>query len=57
MGRSRRGGRAEVREPRGYLVRIVTRQALKRMRTLARQLEDYVGAWLPEPLLTPRRDR
>jgi RNA polymerase sigma-70 factor (TIGR02957 family) len=44
--------RAEVREPRGYLVRIVTRQALNRMRTLARQREDYVGAWLPEPLLT-----
>jgi RNA polymerase sigma-70 factor (TIGR02957 family) len=44
--------RAEVREPRGYLVRIVTRQALNRMRTLARQREEYVGAWLPEPLLT-----
>src|SRR5512133_68185 len=44
--------RAEVREPRGYLVRIVTRQALNRMRTLARQREDCVGAWLPEPLLT-----
>ena len=46
------GARAEVREPRGYLVRIVTRQALNRLRTLARQREDYVGAWLPEPLLT-----
>jgi RNA polymerase sigma-70 factor (TIGR02957 family) len=43
---------AEVREPRAYLVRIVTRQALNRLRTLARQREDYVGEWLPEPLLT-----
>jgi RNA polymerase sigma-70 factor (TIGR02957 family) len=43
---------AEVREPRAYLVRIVTRQALNRMRTLARRREDYVGEWLPEPLLT-----
>ena len=45
-------GREEVRDPRAYLVRIVTRQALNRLRTLARQREDYVGAWLPEPLLT-----
>ena len=44
--------RAEVREPRAYLVRIVTRQALNRLRTVARRREDYVGEWLPEPLLT-----
>ena len=43
---------SEVREPRAYLVRIVTRQALNRLRTLARRREDYVGEWLPEPLLT-----
>ncbi|QRO01713.1 RNA polymerase sigma-70 factor [Archangium violaceum] len=45
-------GRAEVRDPRAYLVRIVTRQALNRLRTLARRKEEYVGEWLPEPLLT-----
>ncbi len=44
--------RADVRDPRAYLVRIVTRQALNRLRTLARQREEYVGEWLPEPLLT-----
>ena len=44
--------RDEVRDPRAYLVRIVTRQALNRLRTLARRREDYVGEWLPEPLLT-----
>jgi RNA polymerase sigma-70 factor (ECF subfamily) len=43
---------ATVREPRAYLVRIVTRQALNRLRSLARRREDYVGEWLPEPLLT-----
>jgi RNA polymerase sigma-70 factor (ECF subfamily) len=43
---------AEVRDRRAYLVRIVTRQALNRLRTLARRREDYVGEWLPEPLLT-----
>jgi RNA polymerase sigma-70 factor (TIGR02957 family) len=44
--------RVDVRAPRAYLVRIVTRQALNRLRTLARRREDYVGEWLPEPLLT-----
>ncbi|MFE5813430.1 RNA polymerase sigma-70 factor [Streptomyces sp. NPDC056479] len=43
---------AEVRDPRAYLVRTVTRQALNRLRSLARSREDYVGEWLPEPLLT-----
>lgn len=44
--------RQGVRDPRAYLVRLVTRQALNRLRTLARSREDYVGEWLPEPLLT-----
>jgi RNA polymerase sigma-70 factor (TIGR02957 family) len=43
---------AVVRDPRAYLVRIVTRQALNRLRSMARRREDYVGEWLPEPLLT-----
>jgi RNA polymerase sigma-70 factor (TIGR02957 family) len=43
---------AEVRDPRAYLVRIVTRQALNRLRTLSRRREEYVGEWLPEPVLT-----
>jgi len=43
---------AEVRDPRAYLIRVVTRQALNQMRTLARRRENYVGEWLPEPLLT-----
>jgi RNA polymerase sigma-70 factor (ECF subfamily) len=43
---------AAVRDPRPYLVRIVTRQALNRLRTVARRREQYVGEWLPEPLLT-----
>src|ERR1700726_2813870 len=44
--------RAEGRDPRAYLIRVVTRQALNRLRTLSRRREDYVGEWLPEPLLT-----
>jgi RNA polymerase sigma-70 factor (ECF subfamily) len=41
-----------VENHRAYLVRIVTRQALSRLRTLGRRKESYVGPWLPEPLLT-----
>jgi predicted transcriptional regulator len=41
-----------VRDPRAYFIRLVTRQALDRLRTLSRSPEDYVGEWLPEPLLT-----
>ncbi len=44
--------RAEVADPRAYLVRVVSRQALNRLRTLSRRREVYVGEWLPEPLLT-----
>jgi RNA polymerase sigma-70 factor (ECF subfamily) len=42
----------EVRDARAYLVQVVTRQALNRLRTIRRRREDYVGTWLPEPLLT-----
>ncbi|WP_418961280.1 RNA polymerase sigma-70 factor [Streptomyces tritici] len=41
-----------VRDRRAFLVRITTRQALNRLRTLQRRKEAYVGPWLPEPLLT-----
>jgi len=43
---------SQVSDPRPYLIRVVTRQALNQMRTLSRRREDYVGEWLPEPLLT-----
>jgi RNA polymerase sigma-70 factor (ECF subfamily) len=41
-----------VQDQRAYLVRITTREALSRLRTLRRRKESYVGPWLPEPLLT-----
>ena len=43
---------SQVRDQRAYLVRITTRQALNRLRTMSRRKEAYVGPWLPEPLLT-----
>ncbi|EAP98204.1 putative sigma factor [Janibacter sp. HTCC2649] len=44
----------EVRDPRAFLVRVVSRTALDRLRTVSRRREDYVGPWLPEPLVTAR---
>ncbi|NEW39898.1 RNA polymerase sigma-70 factor [Nocardia cyriacigeorgica] len=43
---------AHVDDQRAYLVRITTRQALNRLRSVKRRREAYVGSWLPEPLLT-----
>jgi RNA polymerase sigma-70 factor (TIGR02957 family) len=43
---------SEVRDARAYLIRVVTRQALNRLRAVSRRREEYVGEWLPEPLLT-----
>lgn len=34
-----------------YLATIVTRVAIDRLRSQRRRREDYVGEWLPEPLL------
>ncbi|CAM5282737.1 RNA polymerase sigma-70 factor [Streptomyces abikoensis] len=45
-------GREEVRDPRGYLVRITTRLALDRLRQVQARREAYVGPWLPEPIAT-----
>jgi RNA polymerase sigma-70 factor (TIGR02957 family) len=44
--------RDEIRSPRAFLVRMVTRKALDRLRSNERRREQYVGEWLPEPLLT-----
>lgn len=41
-----------IENPRAYLARIVTRQALGVLRSTARRREEYIGPWLPEPLAT-----
>lgn len=43
--------REDIENPRAFLSSIVTRLCLDRLRKLRRQREDYVGQWLPEPLL------
>ena len=47
---------ATVRDTKSYLAQLVTRQALNTLREGARRREDYVGPWLPEPLLLDDRD-
>lgn len=47
---------AEVRDTKAYLAQLVTRQALNTLRAEARRREDYIGPWLPEPLLLDGRD-
>jgi RNA polymerase sigma-70 factor, ECF subfamily len=47
---------ATVRDTKSYLAQLVTRQALNALRASARRREDYVGPWLPEPLLLDERD-
>ncbi|MEV5430801.1 RNA polymerase sigma-70 factor [Streptomyces sp. NPDC052701] len=44
--------RGDVREPRGYLVRVTTRLAIDRLRQIKARGETYVGPWLPEPYVT-----
>jgi RNA polymerase sigma-70 factor (ECF subfamily) len=40
-----------VRDTKAYLAQLVTRQALNALRAANRRREEYVGPWLPEPLL------
>ena len=44
--------RADVADPRAYLVRITSRLSLDRLGSARSRRESYVGPWLPEPLLT-----
>lgn len=43
--------RSVVREPRAFLARTVTRLCLDQIKSARVRREDYVGPWLPEPLL------
>lgn len=45
-----------VRDTKSYLAQLVTRQALNTLRAGARRREDYIGPWLPEPLLLDEHD-
>ena len=42
---------AEVESPKAYLSTVVTRLCVDHLRSARVQREDYVGPWLPEPLV------
>jgi RNA polymerase sigma-70 factor, ECF subfamily len=47
---------ATVRDTKSYLAQLVTRQSLNALRAQSRRREDYIGPWLPEPLLLEPTD-
>src|SRR5579863_5083945 len=42
----------EIRSPRAYLVRVITRLSINQLQSARVRREEYVGEWLPEPLVT-----
>lgn len=42
----------EVRSPKSYLSAVVTRLSIDRLRSARARREEYVGPWLPEPLIS-----
>jgi RNA polymerase sigma-70 factor, ECF subfamily len=45
----------DLRSPRAFAATIVTRLCLDRLKSARAKREEYVGPWLPEPLLTDTR--
>ncbi len=43
---------SEIRSPKSYLATLVTRLCIDHLRSARIQREEYIGPWLPEPLLT-----
>ena len=48
--------RAEIRDLRAWLTRVVSRLALDALTSARARREQYVGPWLPEPLVQPADD-
>ena len=42
---------AAVENPRAYLVRLVTNESIDHLRRVKARREEYVGPWLPEPIV------
>lgn len=55
LDRATRGGTV-IESPKAYLSAVVTRLAIDELRSARVRREEYVGTWLPEPLLTDEPD-
>ena len=42
----------DVRSPKSYLSTVITRLCIDQLRSAKAQREQYIGPWLPEPLIT-----
>ncbi len=50
--RWQRASDVDIRSPRAFLVTIVSRLCINHLQSARVQREEYVGEWLPEPLVT-----
>jgi RNA polymerase sigma-70 factor (ECF subfamily) len=50
--RWQQAGRDDVRSPKSYLSTVVTRLCIDQLRSAKTQREQYIGPWLPEPLVS-----
>lgn len=42
----------EIRDPRAFMVTVITRLCINQLQSARAKREEYFGQWLPEPLLT-----
>src|SRR5580765_1248499 len=54
--RYRSADRSAIRSPRAFATTIVTRLCLDRLKSARMTREEYIGPWLPEPVLTSEID-
>ena len=54
--RTQQASETTVRAPKAYLSTIVTRLCIDHLRSARVRREQYVGSWLPEPILTQQTD-
>jgi RNA polymerase sigma-70 factor (ECF subfamily) len=50
--RWRQASDQEIASPRAYLATVITRLCINHLNSARAKREEYVGAWLPEPLIT-----
>src|SRR5678816_3003485 len=54
--RFRGADRSTIRSPKAFATTIVTRLCLDRLKSARTTREEYIGPWLPEPVLTSEVD-
>jgi RNA polymerase sigma-70 factor, ECF subfamily len=50
--RYQQANQANIQSPKSYLTTIVTHLSLNYLKSAQREREEYIGIWLPEPVLT-----